>query len=147
MERFDGITPEILEGMIEISESETSAKILESLFVSRSLEVPYHELLEKVAQRYEKLLSYEEWMESLEELEKKGLVVTKRRSPPEVTISLTGLEALRISNLVERIVFKPLIRYLSEVLNLSSDDVATGTNEMRRVYIDTLKGITSSNSF
>lgn len=147
MEIFDGITPEILEGMIEISESEISAKILESLFVSRSLEVPYHELLEKVAQRYKNLLNYEEWMESLEKLEKKGLLVTKRRSPPEVMIAQTGLEALRISKLVERIVFEPLTRYLSEVLKLPGDDVTEGTNEIRRVYIDTLKGITSSCSF
>lgn len=133
------ISPEILEGIIETSKYELSAKILESLFCSRSPEILYSDFVEKVVLRYKGRIYYEEWGRSMDMLKELGLIEIRHKSPKVVKITPIGLESFRINKLLKRLVLKPLIDNFSEAYSLTEEEINKLTQETKRGYVEILE--------
>jgi hypothetical protein len=144
MELLDGVGLEILEGMIEIGESEISEKVLDILITYRSRDHSYRDLFNQIDQCYKEPLYYDELIKSINKLEELGLLEIVFKSPPQVKMTRRGMETLRAHRLMNRVMFENLIMPISKELNLKDERYAELVSDAKHCCIETLEEIKKS---
>jgi hypothetical protein len=144
MELPDEVGLEILEGMIEIGESEISEKVLEILITSRSQDLTYRDLFNQIGQCYRKTPYYDKLINSINKLEGLDLLEIVFKSLPHVKITRRGMETLRAHRLMNRVMFESLITPIKNELNLKDKRFDELVGDAKHYCIESLEEIKKS---